>query len=574
MKIAILTLLLLFNFGLISAQWTNNPATNLLISDLPGDQTLPLIAPTSDGGCYIVWFDNRSGSYSVYLQKLTPTGTSQFAQDGLLISSNPQSSSLVGYDMKVDANDNAIIVFTDQRNGSTINPFAYKISPSGNFDWGANGVNLTDAPGLFQPNPKIAVTSDGFYVFTWIYTSSPRQVAMQKLDAAGNKMWGNDPLKISGTPPENLDWPGIVPSDNGSVILLWSGYTGSFLNPMNYRLYSQKFSSSGTPEWNATQDTVYNLGRVSGFYNPRIFPDGNNGALYCWQDDRDNINLSYVYTQRYSSAGQRQFPLNGTKLTTQPSQNNYTPVGTVVNSTQETYVFWSVSNAGQTLQGGLYGQKLNSNGDRQWSDNGHQFKPLDNNTFSGLGVYAKDTTIVVSFNETQFGGTTAFIKAFSTGPTGLYGWGGSVISASTNPSEKVGFNSNMTSLGMSLLVWSDRRSTSGGIYAQNINLDGTLGGGTGITNTNEIAIGYSLSQNYPNPFNPVTKINFSLPTAQYTVLKVYNSLGQEVTTLIDQKLNAGTYSYNFNAEGLNSGVYFYTLITNEYQETRKMVLLK
>src|SRR6185436_2873156 len=105
----------------------------------------------------------------------------------------------------------------------------------------------------------------------------------------------------SGT-TENYDWPGIVASDNGGMIMLWAGYTGTFISPVNYRLYTQKFSSTGTRVWNATQDTVYSLGRVSGFYNPRIFPDGNNGAIYCWQDDRAVTNLAVGYVHRKNSA--------------------------------------------------------------------------------------------------------------------------------------------------------------------------------------------------------------------------------------------------------------------------------
>lgn len=336
----LLSFIILFSFtGIAVSQWSSNPAINLEICNLTGEQTLPLVAPTSDGGCYISWFDNRNGSYAVYLQRLSPEGIKLFAQDGLLISSNPQNSSLVGYDLKVDANDNAILVFTDMRAGSDINPYAYKISPSGNFDWGPNGIGLTDSTNIFQANPKIAVTSDGNYVFTWMYISTPKKIAIQKLDQSGNKVWGSSPIKLSGSPPENYDWPGIIASDNGSVILLWSGYSGTFLNPQNYKLYTQKFSSAGTPVWNSTQDTVYSLGQVSGFYNPLIFPDGNNGALYCWHDDRDQNNLMSAHVQRFNSSGQRLFPLNGTELSTQSGRNNYNPVGAVNPVSNETFCF-------------------------------------------------------------------------------------------------------------------------------------------------------------------------------------------------------------------------------------------
>jgi uncharacterized delta-60 repeat protein len=85
---------------------------------------------------------------------------------------------------------------------------------------------------------------------------------------------------------------------------------------------------------------------------------------------------------------------------------------------------------------------------------------------------------------------------------------------------------------------------------------------------------YSLHPNYPNPFNSITKINLELPRADPVTLKVYNLLGQEVATLVDGKIRAGTYQVPFDATHLSSGVYFYRLSTLTQSETRKMVVLK
>ena len=86
---------------------------------------------------------------------------------------------------------------------------------------------------------------------------------------------------------------------------------------------------------------------------------------------------------------------------------------------------------------------------------------------------------------------------------------------------------------------------------------------------------FSLDQNYPNPFNPSTVINFSVPKENTLVtLKVYNSLGEEVGTLINQVVPAGHHEVNFNARGLSSGVYFYTLNAGNFVQSKKMVLLK
>ena len=95
-----------------------------------------------------------------------------------------------------------------------------------------------------------------------------------------------------------------------------------------------------------------------------------------------------------------------------------------------------------------------------------------------------------------------------------------------------------------------------------------------FADNNTIPERFILRQNYPNPFNPSTKIKFSLPSSGSTSLKIFNTLGEEVTILLDKELTTGTYEVEWNAEGLPSGVYFYQLKTGEFVETKKMILMK
>ncbi len=88
------------------------------------------------------------------------------------------------------------------------------------------------------------------------------------------------------------------------------------------------------------------------------------------------------------------------------------------------------------------------------------------------------------------------------------------------------------------------------------------------------ALGFELAQNYPNPFNPSTTIRFSLPAASSITLKVYNLAGQEVATLLDEPREAGMHTVQWNASGLPSGVYFYRLQAGEFEETRKLLLMR
>jgi hypothetical protein len=91
---------------------------------------------------------------------------------------------------------------------------------------------------------------------------------------------------------------------------------------------------------------------------------------------------------------------------------------------------------------------------------------------------------------------------------------------------------------------------------------------------NTIPGGYVLEQNYPNPFNPSTAIKFRIPEASNVRLKIFNSLGEEVAELVNEYMEAGTYTYNFDASKLPSGIYVYTLQTGEQLISKKMTLIK
>ena len=91
---------------------------------------------------------------------------------------------------------------------------------------------------------------------------------------------------------------------------------------------------------------------------------------------------------------------------------------------------------------------------------------------------------------------------------------------------------------------------------------------------NEIPKEYNLAQNFPNPFNPTTVIKFSLPKPGYVSLMIFNNLGQQVQTIIDQQMVAGRYRVHWNAPNAASGVYFYQLRAGEFVETKKLILIR
>ncbi|MGE5496769.1 MAG: carboxypeptidase regulatory-like domain-containing protein, partial [Syntrophothermus sp.] len=134
-------------------------------------------------------------------------------------------------------------------------------------------------------------------------------------------------------------------------------------------------------------------------------------------------------------------------------------------------------------------------------------------------------------------------------------------------------------------VWVDKVNYNGtsqqnvdlsytGTQTPSVNLTLTPVTITAVGDNKTAVTSYELAQNYPNPFNPTTTISFQIPQAGLVELKVYNSIGQEVATLVNEFRQAGRYNVSFNAAALSSGIYFYKMTAGSFVQTQKMVLLK
>jgi hypothetical protein len=95
-----------------------------------------------------------------------------------------------------------------------------------------------------------------------------------------------------------------------------------------------------------------------------------------------------------------------------------------------------------------------------------------------------------------------------------------------------------------------------------------------VNDQTHLPAAFSLLQNYPNPFNPATNIQFSIDNPQLTIVKVYDVLGREVATLVNEIKQPGTHTVQWDASGFASGVYLYRLQAGTFTETRKLVLLR
>jgi hypothetical protein len=143
--------------------------------------------------------------------------------------------------------------------------------------------------------------------------------------------------------------------------------------------------------------------------------------------------------------------------------------------------------------------------------------------------------------------------------------------------KKIGFvNGNGTTIEQHSYSYNDQNLSAGKYQyrLKQIDFDGSFE----YSNIVEVEINFpdefSLSQNYPNPFNPSTTIKYSIPSSEFVKLKVFDVLGNEVATLVNEEKPKGIYKVDFNGANLSSGIYFYTLQAGQFSETKKLILMK
>lgn len=343
-----------------------------------------------------------------------------------------------------------------------------------------------------------------------------------------------------------------------------------------------------------TANTLYSVfftdqfSGYAGAYNGLIFATTNTGQSWYMQ---------YMY-----NAGTYFYTIHFPSLLTGYA-GGYSGLGLVKKTTDAGTIWLTVGNTGAFLRSLFFldnntGYAANNNGDLDKTTNGGASWPsilsISGASFESVRFVDYNTGWVSGGNglirKTTNGGSNWVDQSFSTfnrlwsiypiSPTTGYIAGGnmfnntSMILKTTNGgspwlSQPIGTTNELHSI-----FFTD--SLTG--YAVGINgtiLKTTTGGVTYIAPiSNEIPSEYQLFQNYPNPFNPKTAIGFQLPKFDDVNLTLFDILGREIETLVNEKLKPGTYEVQFDGTNYPSGVYYYRLSAGDYTETRKLVLLK
>ncbi len=463
--LSITILLVIFSSGSF-AQWNDDPAKNTIIADTSGSQIMPKAVKCKDGSCYVTWFDTRGGSYYVYIQKLSATGVREWGDNGILVSDKPQNSFISDYALECDKTNNAVIAFTDVRNGSQ-DVVAYKISPHGKFLWGKDGIQISDGKGS-AVNPSIAVTRNGNYVIAWISSGAPDKIGLQKISVDGNKMWGKTAIQYGSASGEGFIHPKLVASDKGSVILMHTVTTGKF-PAQKVKIAVQKFNSKGEITWGNGGKWIQDIGNVMSYTSPFFTEDGKDGALMAWHDDRNSTNIQSAWVQRINSKGVISFPKNGSEVATQNNLNKFSPVAAILPESNEVVVTWRMTSSSQS-ESGLFTQKFNAKGKRMWGEEGLELIPVSTVKINGYEMVPLAKKVVIGYVEENATGLNGKIKAIEVSVGGKTGKDKTPINVSSVESQKSGLFLLPGTVGSVVAIWADSREDENGIYGQRFNL--------------------------------------------------------------------------------------------------------
>jgi hypothetical protein len=517
-----------FLFPLMAlSQWSNNAGVNNPINTMSGEQAIPKIATCPNGNSYIASFSAENGNYNVRMQLVDAQGNNIWATDGILISDNPQMSWLTDWDMTADNANHAILTWQDIRNGGNNNVVAYRISPTGSFVWGADGIALSNST-AFNASPKVTVTSAGNAVFAW---SADDVIIMQKVSPTGSLLWGSNGITL-GTSGITFSWPQLIPVGSDDVILKYFQDTGTFPS-LTRNIYAQRYDTDGDPVW-SSPTVVTNMGGIVAWTQVLPFEnDGSDGFYIAWHDQRYGPSSpSKVYVHHINSSGQAVFTANGVEVSSSSYMLNEAKLARPAGSSS-IYVFYDEIEPMYQSDWGISGQKISSAGAKLWGANGIAIIPV-----SGVQTYIEEArrspADMVVFYEEYVDNVNIVLKATRIDTDGNSLWPSGIVDISSVVSSKVHPVVNEFQNNQWILSWEDDRNGNSDIYAQNIQLDGSLG-----------------------PYDPqegtiegmVTLIGGSASVTQVEVLAGEVMTHPDATGFYSMVVQSGTYSVTGNLSG-------------------------
>jgi len=281
------------------------PDTGVVICDTTGRSgENPEIVSDGTGGAIIVWLDKRGPQSELYAQRVDPNGNTLWERNGIAITREPdyeQSHAVIS-----DGAGGAFIAWEDTRDYLDI--YAQRIDADGDTLWSAGGIPICRA--AVQPrNVKIATDGAGGVILVWEDDRVPteQRIYAQRVNAAGDTLWPADGKLICDAPLQHSQ-PAIVSDGAGGAIVVWRLHSGSVSD-----VHAQRIDANGDSLWTSEGVSVCSADDTQSYIS--AIPDGSGGVIAVWQDAR-NDDTGDIFAQRISAIGSPLWTLDGVGICT------------------------------------------------------------------------------------------------------------------------------------------------------------------------------------------------------------------------------------------------------------------
>ena len=535
MKKIVLNFFFLLSINLF-AQWSNNSSINTPIALAPKSQNSVHSVSDSNGGIILVWDDNRNSSTTkddIYVQRLNASGVRKWTLYGINICNDPgvQKNSAIA-DV---GNGNAIITWQDDRAGN-YDIYAQKIDSSGNILWTLNGLAVCTKT-TTQKAPKIVGDNAGGAYIVWEDSLNFYwDIYAQRINSNGTLAWASGGVSVCSAPNLQSN-PRIDVDGSGGAVITWQDKRNNF----DYDIYAQRINSLGSVLWNPNGVVICNALNTQS--NPRIEPDGANGALIGWVDKRNGLDND-IYAQRINSSGVVQWTANGVSVCS--ATNNQSAIDMKYIGSSGLVLSWKDDRVNANE---IYVQLVSLSGTAQLASNGiklsNALKSLSPNVISdgnGGAIIAWQDSTSVGWN----------ITSQKLNSTGTIQWANGGVTVTDANDDQQYVSQVHDGNGGAIFAWEDRRNgTDYDIYAHHL-----YNNGTPIVGIKELSSNFIQTICYPNPINQtsIIKISNNLIYEPWDII-IYDSYGQ----ILEQKQLKADESYIINSEAYTSGIYFYSI---------------
>jgi hypothetical protein len=535
------------------SQWQGNP-----VSTAVNNQINPMMTTDGSGGTIITWQDKRNGKNEIFAQRMNSDGNAVWTTNGIAICTQDSNYCPV---IVSDGSGGAIIAWQSYRGSATADIFAQRVNSSGAVQWSINGVSVCVV--VFEQD-TIAMISDGLggAILTWQdYRSNNgfADIYAQRVNPSGAMLWTANGVNICNQAAAQRG-PKLVSDGSGGAFITWYDNRAG-----NYDIYTQRVGSAGAVQW--TTNGVATCTMATDQLKPDICSDGAGGVIIVWYDYRSTTDFN-IYAQRQGPAGAIVWAVDGVVMNNNVAYAQIDPK-IVSDGVGGAVMSWTDYRTGTTAD--IYAQRVNSTGAVQWTATGVIICTSAGDQIRSQLVSDGNSGAYITWEDHRNAGNSD-IYAQRIASNAAINWAATGFAICTAANDQltpmIVSNGNLGAI----VAWQDYRSGNNfDIYETGFNTTGLIAIekiGTIIPRE------FTLSQNYPNPFNPTTKIMFALPKSSFTKLVIYDILGMEMATIVNNQLNAGTYEAEWNASKYPSGVYFYRLEAGSFVSTKKMILIK